>query len=655
MKETFTVDAVAAPSHASASVLLPVSDRLRVLIVDDNPELVATIQRTLAATCHVLIAYDGLAGLEAARLHGPDLVIIDVTMPKLDGFGLLREIRADASVETVPIIMLSGDASEEARIEALRSGADDYLLKPFKSRELIARIHSHVRMVRLRRRAFRREAELLGKIGEIEHDLKGVLESTHDAFMNISASFSILSMNRAARQLFNVHDYAPEGRSLLDIAPALRGSAIENTLTQAIWGHETVTLEYHNPETQRWFDLRCYPARHGATLFGADVTVKKTAELSLLAAHAALEERVAQRTHELKKANELLTAVFDTAPGGIALIDRRGKVFRANRAYQTLVQYSENELRGRALRELTDPRDWPEMEALLDALVEGRRASGDAEIRYRMREGGAVWTRSYLSLIPGASEEESYFVQIAQDITARKRANDRMLASQRELRALYRRLENAREEERISLAREVHDQLGQLLSAAKIDIKLLEDAVQDRGASLSRRNLATELRSARIALEQGILSVRAIATELRPPELEDNGLPAAISMYAERFEKRSRIICDVRFATPLPDLRDAAARALFRIYQESLTNVLRHAGATAIHITLARRGNSLLLRVADNGCGIDRAKTSGANSLGLKGMRERAAIAGGKVLIGRARPRGTLVAVRLPLDIGEHG
>jgi PAS domain S-box-containing protein len=235
------------------------------------------------------------------------------------------------------------------------------------------------------------------------------------------------------------------------------------------------------------------------------------------------------------------------------------------------------------------------------------------------------------------------------DITERKKAEQDILASQVELRTLYERLKTIREEERGALAREVHDQLGQLLSAAKIDIKLLEEDFKLSKGALSRGDVSTELRSARDTIDTAIQVVRRLATELRSPELGSQGLPSAIEWHARDFERRTRIPCSVELPREMPDLEHTHAIALFRIFQEAMTNIVRHAKATHVWVTVECRSDEIRLRVLDNGIGIPHERVRSARSIGLKGMRERAAIAGGKLMLGPAGQSGTVVVVTVPL------
>ncbi|MFC7513564.1 PAS domain S-box protein [Herbaspirillum sp. GCM10030257] len=241
------------------------------------------------------------------------------------------------------------------------------------------------------------------------------------------------------------------------------------------------------------------------------------------------------------------------------------------------------------------------------------------------------------------------------DISERKRTEENMMASQRELRSLYERLQSAREEERCALAREVHDQLGQILSAAKIDIKLLEDDFASEASIMSQQAVLQELRSARHTIDRSIQVVRRLATELRPPELESQGLVAAIEWHTRDFERRTKIRCKLDARLDVHQLSDAGTIALFRIFQEAMTNILRHSNASRVHIIIDSRGNRARLHVMDNGVGIALAEVRSKKSIGLKGMRERATIVGGKLIVGALKTCGTLVAATVPLaENGNH-
>lgn len=371
-------------------------------------------------------------------------------------------------------------------------------------------------------------------------------------------------------------------------------------------------------------------------------------------AHMDIEQKGMGKKCALDEANALLAALFDRAPYGIVIAGIDGKFIRANTAFQVMTGLNEAELFNHSIESLTHQDDYLANKVLLDQLLSGERASFEIEKRYFLNDS-TIWINSFVSTIDNSKCKNRYLVAIVRDITDRKRAEREVSSSQLELRSLYDRLQTIREEERIALAREVHDQLGQILSAAKIDIKLLEDDIRLPNAVLSKRKISTELHSARVSLEKAIESVRRIATELRPPELDAQGLGAAIEWHSLDFERRTKIKCRVEILTGIDEPEGVIATALFRIFQEATTNVLRHAKARNVRVSLGYRGNAALLRVYDDGIGIKLTRTESARSLGIRGMHERAAALKGKVVVAAVQPRGTLVSAKIPMGKKDDG
>jgi PAS domain S-box-containing protein len=638
----------AAPTLAPAA---PATDKpMRIVIVDDNADIVHYIERLLQHCCVVESAHDAAGGLAAVRTHHPDLVLVDVMMPGVDGLELVRAIRADPAIRTVSVIVLSARAGADARLDALAAGADEYLGKPFSARELVARVNSHVKMARIRRAAVEQEVELKRQIAAVRHDLSSVLERTSDAFVSLDRELRVLAVNEAAALDLGGAKQQLVGRRLVDIVPDLAGSALERAMHATLAGGELASVEQFHRTSRRWFNVRCFPAPQGLIVFANEITERKQAEQMLKNANLELERRVEVRTEELRHATQLLAAVFDRAPGGIAITDTDGVFVRANPAYQALVGYREAALIGRILADLIEPVDYPPAAAQLGSVLDGDAASCQMELRFRRADGSSIWVHNFVSVIEDEQHRPSYFVQIAKDITERKRIEAQRRAAEEELNVLYQRLQTVREAERTALAREVHDQLGQTLSAAKIDLKLLEDDIRQHGAALASDKVIGELHSACATLDRAMQLVREIATELRAPELDGQGLYAAIEWHARDFERRTRIRIQLELAAGLQQPARPAAEALLRIFQESLTNVLRHAHASTVWVSVEPRAGALLLRVRDDGAGIARQRARTVRSLGITGMQERAALAGGRLRVGPVKPNGTLVSALIPMN-----
>lgn len=213
-----------------------------------------------------------------------------------------------------------------------------------------------------------------------------------------------------------------------------------------------------------------------------------------------------------------------------------------------------------------------------------------------------------------------------------------------DLRALPERIEKAREEERTNIAREIHDELGQALTALKLDIAL----VGRRFKNGATEELPGKLDAMALATDEIISVVRRISSELRPGILDDLGLRAALEWQAEEFTRRTNIPCTVRADAADLHLERDLATAVFRIFQEALTNVARHANATRVDVHLRLERGMLKLDIADDGIGVPEIAPR-TSSLGLLGMRERARRCGGECTIRRREPRGTIVALSVPL------
>lgn len=220
----------------------------------------------------------------------------------------------------------------------------------------------------------------------------------------------------------------------------------------------------------------------------------------------------------------------------------------------------------------------------------------------------------------------------------------RLGASQEQMRQLAARIQRAREDERAMLARELHDELGQTLTAIKLE---LGRAVNVLRAKRMAPQAADRLQSLVGLTEIGIATVRRITTNLRPPALDHLGLPEAIRWEARTFRARTGLRCHVRPGPLQTSLSREQQTVLFRIFQEALTNVVRHARASAVHVGMSERPGTFELRIRDNGRGITESEIGDPRSIGLLGMQERAALAGGIFDVRGRRGQGTTITVRV--------
>jgi PAS domain S-box-containing protein len=340
----------------------------------------------------------------------------------------------------------------------------------------------------------------------------------------------------------------------------------------------------------------------------------------------------------LRHGDEVLWLVIDTIPTMAWTVRPDGVVDFINQRwldYTGLTFEKEIEEPTRAMH----PEDLPRvMEKWLADMAAGE--SFEHELRLRGADGEYRW---FLVRTVPLRDEQGNIVKwygSSIDIEDRKRAEEALQKSRDQLRALAARVQSVREEERTRVAREIHDELGQALTAIKIDLSSLSHDL-----SLDTRQQSESILK---LVDETIQSVRRISTELRPAILDAVGLVAAVEWASGEFTARTGTKC--RLDLPQDDvvIDEERATALFRIFQETLTNVVRHANATEVNVRLGEEHGNLTLEVHDNGKGVSVEQLSVSSSLGILGMRERALLLGGDFTIAGAVGAGTTVRVQIP-------
>ncbi|HEY0321205.1 MAG TPA: MEDS domain-containing protein [Pyrinomonadaceae bacterium] len=237
------------------------------------------------------------------------------------------------------------------------------------------------------------------------------------------------------------------------------------------------------------------------------------------------------------------------------------------------------------------------------------------------------------------------------DITERRRAEEQIRAASERLRALSARLSAAREEESIRIAREIHDELGAALSSLRWDLEEVDEVVSESGDQPQLAALRKKIEAMMRLTDTTVNIVRRIASELRPTALDELGLVEAIEWQCEQFQARTGIICQCDSSLENLDLNQEQSTAVFRIFQEALTNILRHAQATRVDVQMKEEAGEFVLTISDNGRGITEDEKAGSQSLGLLGMRERAHLIGGQINISGSEGQGTVITVRIPISV----
>jgi PAS domain S-box-containing protein len=253
----------------------------RILLVDDNADMRDYVRRLLSQQYQVEAVSDGLAALASIRQQQPDLVLADVMMPNLDGFGLLQALRSNSQTREVPIILLSARAGEEARIEGITAGADDYLVKPFSARELLARVEAALKLSQLRRQATQQEQALRLEAESAQRQVETILSSIGDGFYVLDRDWNFTFVNDRYCEMVRMRSAEILGRNIWELFPDAIETEADEKFHQAMVEQKSCQFEYFYAPWNCWHDHRIYPSPQGLTVFIADITDRKQAEEDL--------------------------------------------------------------------------------------------------------------------------------------------------------------------------------------------------------------------------------------------------------------------------------------------------------------------------------------------------------------------------------------
>ncbi len=390
-------------------------------------------------------------------------------------------------------------------------------------------------------------------------------------------------------------------------------------------------LEYpcHGPDAPRWFSMAVTPLHlpeGGAVITHTDITERKHTENKL----------------------RIAATAFDSE-NAVMVTDARGIILQVNRAFTRFTGYTPSEVLGRTPKLLQSGQHDAGFYAHMWKTI-AANGKWQGEVWDKSKPGNLVPFWLSISAVKDAEGGITNYVGTLYDISERKNAeaalitlNAELTRSRQRLRELAAQTEGLREEERKHIAREVHDELGQLLTALRMDIAML---VPLYGAHCPA--LQPKVQDMKALVDKAIQGVRDVVMNLRPAVL-DLGLIPALEWLCDEFSQRSHLVCTLDHDEADLVLDEARTMVVFRIAQESLTNVSRYARATRANISCRQQGDHLHMEVRDNGQGFDVAAATRKQSFGLLGMQERALALKGRVDVSSTPGRGTVVSVSIPL------
>ncbi len=365
--------------------------------------------------------------------------------------------------------------------------------------------------------------------------------------------------------------------------------------------------------------------------------------------------RERKRAEEARNASEKLLRDITSALGeGLLVQGCDGRLIFMNPEAERLLGWKEKELAARDIHETIhylrpDGTKFPKEEcpALNLNLPEGLRHSEDGIF---IKKGGIPFPAHYVSTVIVKEGQVDAIVTAFMDISERKRAERELEESRQQLRDLSVFLQTVREEERKRISRELHDELGQALTALRIDVNWLEMRLP-----YVEPAIADKLISMEHLMNKTVDAMRRISEDLRPGMLDDLGLAAALEHHVERFVERTGMPCALDLSQEDFEVGDQVATAVFRIIQESLTNVARHSGATRVSVRVEELENEIRLSVQDDGRGLPAREGAKRKTYGLLGMQERVKMLGGRFEISSVPARGTRVGAIIPYHAGGAG
>ena len=376
---------------------------------------------------------------------------------------------------------------------------------------------------------------------------------------------------------------------------------------------------------------------------------------SVYASHSTEQKKETQRVQAtLDGIEERYGAILESAMDAVITIDESQRVVLFNEAAEAMFGCARAEALGGSLDRFLPERfrnaHHGHIAAFGEAGVTNRRMGHNTVLSALHASGTEFQIEASIS--KAGTGGKHFFTVIVRDITLRKAAEDALRLSQIELRELSAQVLQAREDEKTHIARELHDELGQQLTALKMDLAWARGLLPPGNPALSEKLARMDS-----TLDSTVSATRRISSDLRPLMLDDLGLADAAEWLVEDFGQRSGIACDLALdeAESVSSLPPATATALYRILQESLTNVARHAQARHVQVVLGVSGADVVLSIEDDGRGISEADRRKSRSFGLKGVRERVHYLGGTAEIGPAGGGGTRIAVRVPVKEGVLG
>jgi len=478
----------------------------------------------------------------------------------------------------------------------------------------------------------------------VQARVAGIVESAMDPIISVDEQQRVVLFNAAAEQAFRWPRGAVVGQPLEMLLPArfreshhahvarFRDTGVTSRRMGGVNALVAVRANGEEFPIEASISQHVEDGRKILTVILRDVTERTRAEAMLGRSEARLRD------------------ILDSAMDAIITVDEHQKIVLFNTAAERMFGCPQDQAIGTALTWFIPDRFRKAHAAHVSDFgatgVTSRRMGGSLVVTGLRRNGEEFPIDASISQL--TEGDAKFYTVILRDVSERALALDALARSREELRQLASAASAAREQEQARVARELHDELAQSMSALKMDVKLMRTVAP-------RDDLATTRRLDRMEtqIDATIAAMRRIASDLRPLTLDDLGLVAAIEALAQEFKRRSGVQCELAISDADLVLPPAHATAVFRIVQESLTNVAKHAMASAVEVVLQAEPEAIIVTVRDDGVGFSTSDPRKPQSFGLLGVRERASLLGGEIRVNSTPGQGTEIEVRLPFEVAR--
>jgi PAS domain S-box-containing protein len=609
---------------------MDLENKVNILIVDDYKENLVAMKTFLdSPEYNIILASSGEEALKKLLSEEIALILLDIKMPGLDGFETARYIKEREKTRHIPIIFITGHSRDQKLVfDGYASGAVDYIFKPGDPVILRSKVSVFVDLYKKNR-----------ALEAAQEKYRSIIENAVEGIYQVSIDGHYFSVNPALAKILRC-DSTQELIEQTDV-PGLYVNPKRHAEMLQLLHEKGFVADFESELRCRDFTLIwvCENARAlrsnghliGYEGFLVDITTRKKNAQRLKKSEmqlAAAQQLVHLGSWEWDINLNLVTWSAELAR--IIGIEK-GRIFSSHEEFL----------------EYMHPEDRNYIKEKILQAVNSRHPS-NFEFRVQGNDGHPRLILAYVDVMVDSDGHVTGVIGTVQDITEQRHSEEKLRKSHEQFRSLSAHLQTVREEERTRIAREIHDELGQSLTAIKLEMSMAHKQISRMKSKVHKDSLLEKTDHMLKMIDSTIQTVKNISAELRPVYL-DLGVVPAIEWQSQEFQNRTGIECI--FKCDLDEeiqLDRESSTVMFRILQEALTNVVRHAQAKHVSVDLSHENSHYVLKVMDNGKGIPESELTNPKSLGILGMRERAGAVKGDVLIHGNPREGTTVTVRIP-------